>query len=216
MTTKLFTTLAAILACGTDVTIVTRKNGEKLIVSVSFRNDNVTDTAKELIAPFVVSGTPEELDAEFIEAIKQPLEQSAGLQTSMANFEAQKKIAEANSKAAAEAKKKEETEKKAAQDKVKKLLDEAAKAKAAKNWKKAITLLTEAKALAPESDKAKIGKELDECREKSTVISMFDDFDNDDTAAETNAEPEDETPSDDEPVDDENENEDEIPEETEE
>lgn len=108
---NIFQTIAGILGENDDVTIVvTKRAGGRLAVSTNFRNRAVTDKARDLIAPFLVSGTPEELDAEYCGIIAEPLEQSSGIQTSMANFEASKKLAQTKSQQAAATKSKAENE----------------------------------------------------------------------------------------------------------
>lgn len=164
---NLFTTLAGIMTPNADTTIVVRKSTDgKIIVSVSYKNNNVTDPAKDIIAPFVVSGSPEEMDAEFVSLIAEPIEQSAGIQTSMANFEASKKVAQAKSQAAAEAKKKEDEAKKANKTKMTKLMEEAKKLAEEKNFGKAISVYTEALALAEGSDRSKVQAAIDACKKK--------------------------------------------------
>ena len=113
---NIFKTIAGILGENDDVTIVVTKSaGGRLAVSTNFRNREVTDKARDLIAPFLVSGTPDELDAEYCGIIAEPLEQSSGIQTSMANFEASKKLAQAKSQQASATKGKAENERLAAQ-----------------------------------------------------------------------------------------------------
>ena len=98
---ELFKKIAETIGANDDVTLVVRKTGpDALVVSVRVENRSVTDGAKALISPFVVKGSPEELDAGFLGVIAQPLEESTGLQTSMQNFETSKKLAESQSQAA--------------------------------------------------------------------------------------------------------------------
>lgn len=164
---NLFKTLAGIMTPNADTTIVVRKSTDgKIIVSVSYKNKEVTDPAKDIIAPFVVSGTPEEMDAEFVSLIAEPIEQSAGIQTSMANFEASKKVAQAKSQAAAEAKKKADEEKKANKAKLTKLMDEAKKLDEEKNFSKAISIYNEALALADGTERTKVQAAIDACKKK--------------------------------------------------
>lgn len=108
----IFKELATFLEEGCDINITVRKVADKMVACVSYNNTNVKDEAKRMIPPFTVSGTAEELDEEFVNVIKEPLQKSQGLQTSMKEFEAAMEVAKANTKAAAEAKKKENDAKK--------------------------------------------------------------------------------------------------------
>lgn len=183
---NLFKTLAGIMTPNADTTIVVRKSTDgKIIVSVSYKNKDVTDPAKDIIAPFVVSGSPEEMDAEFVSLIAQPIEQSAGIQTSMANFEASKKVAQAKSQAAAEAKKKADEEKKANKAKLTKLMDEAKKLAEEKNFSKAISVYNEALALADGTERTKVQAAIDACKKKDQP-DIFSSMGFEDEEPETN------------------------------
>ncbi|PZQ93346.1 MAG: prtrc system protein e, partial [Flavobacterium psychrophilum] len=68
-----------------------------LIVSILIENDGCGDKAMNIIPPFNVTGTPDELDNGFFEHIKKPLQKADGLISNMTNFLKQLEIAEANS-----------------------------------------------------------------------------------------------------------------------
>ena len=154
---NIFQTIAGILGENDDVTIVVTKSaGGRLAVSTNFRNRAVTDKARDLIAPFLVSGTPDELDAEYCGIIAEPLEQSSGIQTSMANFEASKKLAQAKSQQASAAKGKAENERLAAEKKARALYEEARKLSDGKRHDEAARKLEEALKTASETDRKKI------------------------------------------------------------
>ena len=186
---NLFKTLLDILSKDSDVTIVVRKTGDAtLAVSTALKNNSTTDPAKDAIAPFVVSGTAEELDAEFVSLITAPMEKSAGLQTSMANFEASAKAAQAASKAASEAKRKEEDAKKAAKANVTALLNKAKGLMDEKKYGEAKTTYNKAKAEADKAglsaEKAAAQKGIDACA-KHDAPDMFASFsDETDTAGD--------------------------------
>lgn len=175
---KLFSTLAAILAANCTVTLVIRKNENgRLVASTVFKNDNVKDAAVDLIAPFVVSGSPEELDAEFLDAIKAPMEKSSGFQTSLQNFEAQQKVAQANSAAAKAAKDAADKARKDGDAKAKKLKDEADALAKDKKYKQAVAKYEEALKMATGKDASDIKKAIEECKKKEApdIFSSFDD-----------------------------------------
>lgn len=188
----LFKTIAGILSGDTDITIVVRKTAsDKLVVSTNLRNQALEDPAKGVIAPFVVSGTPEELDAEYAGVITGPLEQSSGLQTSMKNFEASAKAAKAASKAAADLKQKEESAKREAKNAVTKLLSEADALSKQKKYGQAKEKYSEA---AKAAEKAELKDELKkakagaaECARKDVpdIFGAFADPESEDTDAET-------------------------------
>lgn len=191
---NLFKTISDILSKDSDVTIVIRKTGDDtLAVSTALKNNGTTDPAREVIAPFVVSGTAGELDAEFVSLITAPMERSAGLQSSMANFEASAKAAQAASKAAGEAKRKEEEARKSAKAAVQKTLASADALLKEKKYGEAKALYAKAKADAEKAglgaEKASAQKGIDACI-KNDAPDMFAAFDD---ALRDDAENEEET-----------------------
>lgn len=212
----LFKTINSILSLGSTVTIVIAKGKTEgqLTSSVAFKDNTLADAAKDVIAPFVVSGTPEELDNEFVGCIKTPLEQSHGLQTSMKQFEDSQKKAKAQSAAAAAEKKKVEDLKKKNKDNFTKFSEAGKKAKEAKKWSEALKNFTEAlKYASDDAEKTKIQKEIAFCKANNTP-SMFD-FDEPsepETTEETTTETEEDSEEADDPENESGEIEDEEPE----
>lgn len=98
---ELFNNLSAILGDNLTVTIVIKKNGkDKMTVCANFSTEK--GSVSEELTPFVLKGTPEELDKGFIEAIKTPVETVTGLVSNIEAFKESAKKAEeaAKSKAA--------------------------------------------------------------------------------------------------------------------
>lgn len=183
---NLFQELNKIMVSNTDTTIVVRKlSDEKMTVSVNFRNDAVKDDAKNLLQPFIVSGSPTELDEGFVQEMSKPIAESVGLQSKMLEFEAAKKVAEAKSAALAEQKKKEEAAEKARKESYNKHLDAAKKAQAERKWKEAIKSLNAALEFAKDDEKAKIKEGIAYC-EAQDVPDLFGGF----GSAEPEPEPE--------------------------
>lgn len=96
----MFKELNEMLGNGDSLTIVITKTGEKLATSIVPRKSGLKDSAKEMILPLVLTGTPEELDADFIKEISTPIRKATGLLTNLREFEKSTEAAEANSKAA--------------------------------------------------------------------------------------------------------------------
>ena len=117
----MFNELAELMSDRDITTLTLTKLNGKMSVSVMPTKTGLKDEAKGKLSPIIVSGTPDELDAEFIQAICQPLTKATGLLTNMDTFEKSIEAAEAASKATTEAKKKEEKEGKAFSEKMKKV-----------------------------------------------------------------------------------------------
>lgn len=108
---NLFKTLSEVLGNGCTATITIAQKDGIMTVGVLPGNNLVKDGAKNKIVPLNVSGTPEELDEGFVDAIAEPVRKTAGLLVDMAAYEQaaeeakakskmeeEKKIAEANRK----------------------------------------------------------------------------------------------------------------------
>jgi PRTRC genetic system protein E len=95
----MFTEISRLLKEGEMLSLNIRKNGDTMIVVVLPKVENVKDPAAEQLIPLNLKGTPEELDAGFIEAIRSPVEKSTGLMTNMAEYEKSAEKAAQESKA---------------------------------------------------------------------------------------------------------------------
>lgn len=143
-----FTTIHQMMTEGVDLTIVIRKSNGQLTVSTLPKSNGLKDEAQCHIVPLTVTGTPQELDAGFLQTVARPIQKASGLIANMAQFEAQADKAAANSKAAKEAKAKETKEEKEKREKYEKLMKKAGELIAAKNHREAINVLGQAKAHA--------------------------------------------------------------------
>lgn len=71
-----------------DLQLIIRKGdmAGTWVVSVLLQNGNCGDNAKELIPPFNLRGTTEEMDRQFFEKITAPLQAASGLMDNMESF----------------------------------------------------------------------------------------------------------------------------------
>lgn len=164
---EFFKTIADFLQDGQQLQMAIRKSGENIAVSILPDNRGVKDKAVENITPLVMSGSPEEFEEGFADALK-PLQEAQGLVSNIKEFEANTEKAKRESEMA------------------KKLKDEAAKQKkefndlialARKNneehkFNDARAVLAKASAL-PSAEKAIIDKVSREIDAKSGVGNMF-------------------------------------------
>ena len=164
---EFFKTIADFLQDGQQLQMAIRKSGESIAVSILPDNRGVKDKAVEHITPLVMSGTPEDFEEGFKDALK-PLAQAQGLVSNIKEFEESTEKAKRESEMA------------------KKLKDEAAKQKkkfndlialARKNneehkFKDARAVLVKASAL-PSAEKAIIDKVSREIDAKSGVGNLF-------------------------------------------
>lgn len=71
---------------------------DKMVVSILVQNDGCGDKAKNIIPPYNLRGTAEELDAEFFVYIRKPIETASGLMSNMESF--MKQVEEAKKQSA--------------------------------------------------------------------------------------------------------------------
>lgn len=162
-----FKTIAEHLKDGQQLTLTIKKSGENLIASILPDTSNVKDKSVSNIAPLIMSGTPEDFEAEFEKAIA-PLDKTLGLISDISSYE--EEVDKARSKSEMESKKK------AAAEKQKKqyldLLTLAKKNIDAKKYKDAKTVLEKAAALSV-ADKKEIEKMFADIESKSGAGSLF-------------------------------------------
>ena len=105
-----FTSISQMMTESVDLTLVIRKANGQLTVSTLPKANGLKDEAQNHIVPLTLTGTPEEMDAEFLQHIMQPIRKATGLISNLMEFEKQADKAAANSKAAKDAKAKETIE----------------------------------------------------------------------------------------------------------
>lgn len=143
-----FTAIHQMMTESVDLMIVIRKSNGQLTVSTLPKSNGVKDEAQNHIVPLTVTGTPEELDTGFMQAVTRPIQKVCGLISNMAQFEAQADKAAAGSKASKDARSKETKEEREKREKYEKLMKKAEEQTAAGNFREAINLLGQAKAHA--------------------------------------------------------------------
>ena len=123
MNTNFFSQITQLAITGNLQITISKGAENNLVVSTLLLNDACGDKAKDLIMPFNLRGTVQELDEGYFARITQPMEAASGLMTNMEAF--MKQLETAKQKSAME-KEKTDKEKKAKDDKKKKY-DEAMK-----------------------------------------------------------------------------------------
>ena len=106
---ELFSKLSEIMGDGCTLAINIAKTENGMTVSVLPGNSLVKDAAKNILSPLNVSGTPQELDEGFVEAIIKPVAKTNGMFADIKSFEASQQAAKEASEM--EKKQKEEAKK---------------------------------------------------------------------------------------------------------
>ena len=168
-----FQTIYPMLSAGTDLSINIRRVNNTLSVAVMPRHAGVKDEAGGNLVPLILSGAPEELDAEFLKAITLPVSRTLGMLTNLETFEKQAEKAYAQSKAGKTAVEKETKEAREKREKMEKLLKKADEARAARKYSDAVTWLKQARALAPADRQKEIDTRMQEIQKQADAESLF-------------------------------------------
>lgn len=169
-----FTAIHQMMTENVDLTIVIRKANGQLTVATLPKSNGLKDEAQNQIVPLTVTGTPQELDAGFLQTVTRPIQKASGLIANMVQFEAQADKAAANSKAAKEAKSKESKEEREKREKYEKLMKKAEEMTTAKNYREALNLLGQAKSHANEAQLKGIEEKIQAVDKEMNKGSLFD------------------------------------------
>ena len=169
-----FTQINQMMNQAVDVTLVIRKKEGMLMVSAMPKSNGLKDEAQNHIVPLTVTGTPQELDMGFIQAICQPIQRAAGLLTNMSQFERQADKAAANSKAEKEKKDKEAKEAKEKKEKFDKLMKKASELETEQKYADAIASLKQARVFATEQAVKSVDEKINAIRMKTNQGSLFE------------------------------------------
>lgn len=168
-----FETIHQMLAQGTDLSINIRRVNNNLTVAVMPKRTGLKEETGQLIVPLVLSGTPADLDAEFLQQITAPLQKVQGILTNIETFEKQAEAAAAQSKGAKSANDKETKEAREKREKMEKLLKRAEEAFAAGRYSEATTVFRQAKTLADATKQKEIEARMQEVQKKASEGSLF-------------------------------------------
>ena len=169
-----FTAIHQMMTESVDLTIVIRKANGQLTVSTLPKSNGLKDEAQNHIVPLTVTGTPQELDTGFLQAVTRPIQKACGLISNMAQFEAQADKAAASSKVAKDAKSKETKEEREKREKYEKLMKKAEELTAARNHREAVSVLTQAKAHANAAQLKEIEEKIKAATAEMNKGSLFD------------------------------------------
>lgn len=168
-----FQTINQVITAGADLSINIRRVNDKLAVSVMPRRASLKDSAGEQLVPLVLNGTPEELDAGFLQAIATPMQKAQGILSNLEAFEKQAEQVSSQSKAAKAATEKESKEAREKREKLVKLLKKAEEATTGKRYSEALTWFKQARMLATVEKQQEIDAKMAEVQKKAAEGSLF-------------------------------------------
>ena len=167
-----FEQIYQLISTGTDLSINIRRMNDKLNVAVMPRNNALKEEQQQHMVPLVLSGTPEELDREFLQAVMAPVKKALGILTNLEAFEkaAEKTASQAKPGKTVEKESKEAREKR---EKMEKLMKKADDAAAASRFSEAQTWLKQARLLATADKQKEIDAKMQEIQRKANAGSLF-------------------------------------------
>lgn len=167
-----FEQIYQLISAGTDLSINIRRMNDKLNVAVMPRNNALKEEQQQHMVPLVLSGTPEELDREFLQAVMAPVKKALGILTNLEAFEkaAEKTASQAKPGKTVEKESKEAREKR---EKMEKLMKKADDAAAASRFSEAQTWLKQARLLATADKQKEIDAKMQEIQRKANAGSLF-------------------------------------------
>lgn len=168
-----FQSIHQMIAAGTDLSINIKRRDNKLTVAVMPKRTNLKDEAQQLMVPLILSGSPEELDAGFLQAVITPIQKAQGILTNLETFEKQAEQVASQSKPAKSAAEKESKEVREKREKMEKLLKKAEEATTANRYSEAMTWLKQAKVLAVPEKQKEIDAQMEAVRKKLSEGSLF-------------------------------------------
>lgn len=125
MNTNFFNQITQLQITGNLQLTIAKGAENNLIVSVMLQNEQCGDSAKNIIPPFNLRGTAEELDNGFFEKITTPIQTSSCLMVDMESFMKQLEVAKSQSAMEKEKTDKEKKEKEAKDKKYKDAMTKA-------------------------------------------------------------------------------------------
>ena len=168
-----FQSINTMMTAGTDLSINIRKVGEQLVVSTLPRNNNLKDEAQSYLIPLMVTGTPMELDAGFLQAILQPIQKAGGLLINLEQFEKQAEATASKTKSEKPKADKESNETREKRDNYEKCLKKADELTAVKRYSEALTYLKQAKTFANSMQQVDLAKKMRQVEQEMTQGSLF-------------------------------------------
>ena len=169
-----FEQINRIMGRDADLILTIRKtNDSTLTVAAHTRMNGLEDEAQHYIAPFTASGSPHELDTDFVSALTGPITHVQGLLINMKQYEKQLETARANSKAEKERKEKEAKEAKEHKEICERHLKKADEQTAEGKYADALINLRQARLHATEEGKKKIDTQIRAVQAKASQGTLF-------------------------------------------
>ena len=168
-----FSKLSQCLTPQTSVNLTVHSQDGILSVSVFPKAKGLKDEAKNHLQPIVLTGTAQELDDGFFDAIAQPIEKASKMLAGMKQFETSLDLMETQKKETQEHQKNVDKQAQDRKAKCDKLISRAATLEDEEKYEDALKALREARTLADEKTVAKLDERIDSLKGKLMQSSLF-------------------------------------------
>ena len=168
-----FNKLSQCLTHETSVILTVHSQDGILSVSVLPKTKGLKDEAKNHLKPIVLTGSAQELDDEFFDAITQPLQKASKMLAGMKQFETSLALVEAERKEAQEQRKSADKQAQVNNTKYDKLIARAGEQEDSEKYEEALKSLREARGIADEATAAKLDERINSLKGKLLQSSLF-------------------------------------------
>jgi len=168
-----FTQLSQMMTSGTNINLTVHSQNGTMTVSVFPKLKGLKDEAQNHLKPIVLTGTAEELDAGFFDAVRQPVQKATGLLAGMKRFEESLAGVEAESKEKQAQKRNTDKQGQARREKYENFMSRADTQEAAGKNDNALFLLQVARKVADDDDIAKTDERINQLKAKCMQSSLF-------------------------------------------
>jgi PRTRC genetic system protein E len=144
-----------------------------MTVSVFPKIKGLKDEAQKHLQPIVLTGSAEELDAGFFDAVREPVLKATGLLTGMKRFEESLSRVDSEKKEAKEQKQNADKKAQTRKEKFDKLIARADEQENDEKYDAALQSLREARTMADGKDVEKIDARINQVKAKCMQTSLF-------------------------------------------
>jgi len=168
-----FTQLSQMMTSGTLINLTVHNKNGTLTVSVFPKSKGLEDEAQNHLQPLVLTGTAEELDTGFFDAVRHPLTEATGLLAGMKSFEESLNRVEAERKEAQEQKRNVDKRYQERRAKFDKLIARADALEKEEKYDETLQSLREARTMADDEDVVKTDARINKVKAKCMQKSIF-------------------------------------------
>ena len=168
-----FNELSQLMTAGTVVNLTVHSLNGKLTVSIFTKFSGLKDEAQKHLQPIVLTGSADELDAGFFDAVREPVLKATGLLAGMKRFEESLSRVESEKKEAKEQKQNADKKVLSRKEKYDRLIARAVEQENEEKFDDALQSLREARTMADGDNIAKTDARIIQVKAKCMQTTLF-------------------------------------------